>query len=74
MFCSSKKLAIRLVAGAWCLACFVLVTAYSSVLISFIVSPNLKSIINSIHDIPKVAGLKAVAVKGGTMERVMSVG
>ena len=72
-WCSSKKLAIRLAAGTWCLACFVVVTAYSSVLISFIVSPNLKPIINSIYDIPKNPGLKVTAVEGSTLHRVMSV-
>jgi len=72
-FCSSKKLAIRLAAGTWCLACFVIVTAYSSVLISFIISPNLKPIINSIQDIPKVSGLRVVAVKGSSVDRIMSV-
>ena len=71
--CSSKKLAIRLAAGTWCLACFVIVTAYSSVLISFIISPNLKPIIESIRDIPNVPGLRVVAIKGASVERVLSV-
>ena len=72
-WCSSKKLAIRLAAGAWCLASFVIITAYSSVLISFIVSPNLKPIIESIRDIPKVPGLQVVAIKGSSIERVWPV-
>ena len=62
-WCSSKKLAIRLAAGAWCLASFV----------SFIVSPNLKPIIESIRDIPKVPGLQVVAIKGSSIERVWPV-
>ena len=53
-----KQLAIRLAAAAWCLACFVLVQAYSSTLIAFITSPNSKPIINSVYDIPNVPGLK----------------
>ena len=72
-WCSSKKLAIRLAAGTWCLACFIIVTAYSSVLISFIVSPNLKPIINSIEDIPKVHRLKVTTIEDSTIHRIMSV-
>ena len=72
-WCSSKKLAIRLAAGTWCLASFVIFTAYSSVLVSFIVSPNLKPIINSIDDIPKVNNLKVSVIEDSTMHRVMSV-
>ena len=72
-WCSSKKLAIRLAAGAWCLGAFVIVTAYSSVLISFIISPNLKPIIESIRDIPKVPGLQVVGVAGSSLNRVWPV-
>ena len=49
----NRQLAIRFVAGAWCLACFVLVTAYSSVLIACITAPDkFKPIINSVNDLP----------------------
>jgi hypothetical protein len=72
-FYPNKKLPVRLVAGVWCLSCFVIVTAYSSVLISFIVSPNLKPIVSSIQDVFNVPGLKIVAPKGSSWERVMSV-
>ena len=60
-------MAIRLAAGTWCLACFVLVTAYSSVLVSYIIAPNLKPIIDSANDVPKVPGLKIVIEKGSTL-------
>ena len=50
---TNRKLAIRFLTGAWCLTCFVLVTAYSSVLVSFMTAPeSYKPIINSIHDLP----------------------
>ena len=74
MYCPSRRLAIRIVAGAWCLTCFVLVTAYSSVLISYIVAPNLKPIIDSFDDIPKVSGLKVVVDKGSSMDQFFTVG
>ncbi|XP_046461175.1 glutamate receptor 1-like [Daphnia pulex] len=57
-YCEKRQLAFRIAAAAWCLACFVLVQAYSSTLIAFITSPNTKPIINSVYDIPKVPGLK----------------
>ena len=71
--CPSRKLATRILAGTWCLACFVIFTAYSSVLISYIVAPNLKPIIDSANDIPKVPGLKMVVEKGATMEMMFLV-
>lgn len=57
--CESKWQAIRITAGTWCLATLVLVPAYSGNLLSFIVSPTVKPIVNSIYDIPNVPGLRA---------------
>jgi hypothetical protein len=59
-YCRNKQLAIPLAAAAWCLACFVLVQAYSSTLIASITSPNNKPIINSINDFPNVPDLKMI--------------
>lgn len=48
-----KQLFIRFFTGAWCLAGFILVTAYSSVLISFVTAPNpYKPMVDSIEDMP----------------------
>lgn len=60
----SQKLAIRILAGAWCISCFILITAYSSVLISFVTSPYYKPLINSIYDFPKNAEIKITVDKG----------
>ena len=51
----NHSLVIRLLTGTWCLAGFVLVTAYSSVLISFVTTPDsyYNALINSVYDIPK---------------------
>nr|CAH0113369.1 unnamed protein product [Daphnia galeata] len=38
--CLSKRLQIRLVAGVWCLATFLFVQAYSSVLFTYVVAPK----------------------------------
>lgn len=51
---NSKKLALRFLSGTWCLACFVLITAFSSVLVSFLTaSETYKPIINTVNDLPK---------------------
>ena len=51
---NNQKLGVQLFAGAWCLSCFVLVTAYSSVLISFLTAPDntYSPIVNLINDLP----------------------
>ena len=69
MNCPGRWLSIRVLAGAWCLSCFVLITAYSSVLISYIISPNLKPVIDSVYDIPNVPGLQVVIEKDSTLYR-----
>ena len=72
-YCPHRKMAIRLAAGTWCLACFILVTAYSSVLVSYIVAPNLKPIIDSPYDMPRVPALKIVIEKSSTFESLCLV-
>lgn len=61
--CEEKSSSFRLVAGAWCLAAFVLVQAYSGTLTSFILSPNQSPVISSIWDIPS-AKLKISTYRG----------
>lgn len=60
----NQKLAIRFLTGAWCVSCFVLVTAYSSVLISFVTSPYYKPLIESVYDIPKDPNIKITVDRG----------
>jgi len=61
-FCTSFK--IRVIGAAWCIACFILAQSYNVELISYTMAPNRKPIINSAHDIPKVAGLKLTVDRG----------
>jgi hypothetical protein len=68
-----EEIAIRLAAAAWCLACFVLVQAYSSTLIAFITSPNNKPIINSVYDIPNVPGLKITVTRNFGADVILQV-
>ena len=51
---NNGKLGVQLLAAAWCLSCFVLVTAYSSVLISFLTAPDniYTPLVNSVNDLP----------------------
>ena len=45
------RLAIRLVAGAWCLVAIFLGLAYNSTLITYVIKPNNAPLINSVHDV-----------------------
>ena len=64
---------IRILAGTWCLATVVLANVYSSTLISYVSAPTRQPIIDSIHDIPKVAGLQVAVDKGLGADVVVSV-
>lgn len=61
-----RSLVVRLITGVWCLACFVLITAYCSVLISFLTAPDkpLGPLINSIDDLPNRSEIKVNVMKG----------
>lgn len=59
-----KSLTIRLIASFWCLGAAVLVPAYSGNLLSHIISPEQKPVIETVFDIPSVPYLK-VAVNMG---------
>ena len=50
-----------------------LITAYSSVLISFVISPNLKPVITSVYDIPKVHGLQVLIENNSTFHKVLNI-
>ena len=71
--CRDKRLAIRLIAGAWCLTCFVLVTSYNSVLISFVTSPNAVPLITSMNDLINMSKVHLIVEKGMGHDIVISV-
>jgi hypothetical protein len=56
---------IRLLTGAWCLTGFVLVTAYSSVLISFVTAPDsfYMVLINSVYEMPQKPDVRLTVEK-----------
>lgn len=69
----NQKFTIRFLAGAWCVTCFVLVTAYSSVLISFVTSPNYKPLIQSLYDMPKNPQVKVAVNRGWSPDLLFTV-
>ena len=71
--CYPTLLRIRLIAAAWCLAAFFVVNAYNTTLISFISSPNLQPVIDSIYEIQKKPELRMVLDKDQYSDSVFSV-
>jgi len=73
-FLASRRLALRLVAGALCILAFVLVTAYQSVLISFILAPGMQPpIISSVTDLAKKPDVHLVVDKGMAIDVFLTV-
>ncbi|XP_046449197.1 glutamate receptor ionotropic, delta-1-like [Daphnia pulex] len=68
--CRSKRLPIRLMAGAWCLAAFIFTQAYSSTLFTYIVAPVNCPLINSIYDVFEKSDVKLL-VREGTVDRLI---
>jgi hypothetical protein len=62
-----------LIAAAWCLAAFVVVNVYNTTLISFISSPNLQPVIDTIYDIQKKPELQIVLDKAQYSDLFFSV-
>lgn len=71
--CFDVSNAVRFAAASWCLACFVLVSAYGSTLISFVTSPIVHPLIESIHDIPKKGNVKVITDRGHTLDNTIMV-
>jgi hypothetical protein len=61
-----RHLVIRFLTGAWCLSCFVLVTAYSSVLVSFLTAPDhiYTPLVNSVNELRYKAEIRVTLNKG----------
>lgn len=71
--CTTKKLAIRLVVGAWCLAAFVLGQAYNSTFVTYVIAPIAQPLINSVHDIVNDPNIRVIVEKGRGMDVFFSV-
>ena len=71
---SARWIVIRILAGAWCLACFFLIQLYCSTLTSHLTSPLRKPLIDSVYDIPNTPGLQIVVDRGFAADTLLSVG
>jgi hypothetical protein len=63
-----------MVAAVWCLAAFVLVTGYNSLLISYVTSPIAEPIIQSIKDLGNTSDIHVVVDAGMGIDYILSVG
>jgi hypothetical protein len=69
----SKRLSFRLVAGVWCLAAFIIVQAYSSILFTYVVTPVNLPLVNSVHDIVERNDIRLFLNKGMALDVFTSV-
>jgi len=59
--------------ATWCLATFVLVTAYNSLLTSYIMAPNPQLLINSIDDLKTRPHIRVVTDKDRNADALLMV-
>ena len=72
-FFTARKFKMRIVGGAWCLTAFVLVTAYSSVLISFIAAPVFYPLVDSVGELADRNDVSLVILKNYATDVILSV-
>ncbi len=71
---AGNQLISRFVSGAWCLACLVIITSFSSILTSFIMAPNYIPLVNSIEELAeKLEFAQPVVLKNFGMDVTISV-
>ena len=68
-----KSLICRIVAGVWCLATFVLVQAYTLLLITYIIARNNPPLIESVNDLTKTTDIKFVVDLRSGFDYIISV-
>ncbi|EFX79068.1 hypothetical protein DAPPUDRAFT_104768 [Daphnia pulex] len=73
-YCPDKRLFVRCIASAWCLAAFVLVTSYNSLLISYVTTPNAEPLIRSIQDLSNASRIHVVVNGGQGFDIILSNG
>jgi ionotropic glutamate receptor len=68
----SKRLPYRLVAGVWTLAAFIFVQAYTSTLITYVVTPINQALIDSVYDVIDNGDINLVIREAGFMNTLLS--
>ncbi|XP_046448038.1 glutamate receptor ionotropic, delta-2-like isoform X1 [Daphnia pulex] len=71
-FCPSKRLPYRLVAGVWILAAFIFVQAYTSTLITYVVTPVQQPLINSVYDVAGSSDVNLLVRETGLLNMLLS--
>lgn len=66
-----KRLSIRLIAGVWCLAAFVFVSAYNSTLITYVLAPINYPLVNSLQEAVDRSDVILWIRNSGTMDNLM---
>lgn len=72
-FPGQPRVAVYFVLGSWCLAAFVLISAYNSVLVSYILGSNAQPLVNSVTDIAVKPDVRVSVNKGNEIDLVLSV-
>ena len=70
---TEKNFKLRLVGGAWCLVGLILVTAYGSVITSFITAPHSEPLVESVKDVAEKSNVKIATMKGLAVDFTISV-
>jgi len=70
--CASNHLPFRIVAGAWSLAAFIFVQAYTSTLSTYVLTPINNPLINSPYEIPERKDIHLLIKKGGSTDTFLS--
>ena len=70
---TDQRLPIRLAIFSWIFFIFIISYSYSTTLISHVSSPLLKPVINSLHDIPHVSGLRILVRRWNALDTVFLV-
>ena len=78
IFCSAgtwngRRLAVRWIVGAWCLAALVLSNIYTCLVTSFLTEPIQHPLIHSIYDLRDRPGIRLVTERGGNVDATLLV-
>lgn len=70
--CPSNRLPFRIVAGAWSVAAFIFVQAYTSTLSTYVLTPINNPLVNSPYEIPERKDVQLLVRKGGVTDYYLS--
>jgi hypothetical protein len=68
----SNRLSFRLVAGVWSLAAFIFVQAYTSTLITYVVTPVNPPLVSSAYDLVDKKDINVLVRKSGAIDTMFS--